>query len=203
MKKGYRWVFLYVIKFTRPKVPTLYYFGIHNSTHENYKDDPYMGSPTTFAPLWRNKTFIKQRSFLTVRPYSSENFYILKAREAIIIQEAWKKYGSLTNALSKLKIEMMFRKQDPARSLREIYWKHCQTRENALCLNMTDGAPQKKEGGYQIYLDEKKRLAPQELEPISSGDHEEIRRLTDEMYRKTFGELKRDSVRLHKTNTNR
>jgi hypothetical protein len=114
-----------------------------------------MGSPVTCAPLWENQSFTKQRTILVAKPYSEENYYTLKAREAIMIQEAWKKYGNMSDRRIKLKVKAMFHKADVARSLREIAWSFG---VESLCLNMTDGHPRKTNGGYHIYLAEKKRI---------------------------------------------
>ena len=90
-------VYLYRICLKKQGIPTLFYFGIRQSPYENPEDDPYMGTPITFKDLWEDPTYTKTKTILASRSHSTPNVLEMKAREAIIIQEAWKKYGGKLN----------------------------------------------------------------------------------------------------------
>lgn len=147
--KAPRWVFLYVVTLTNPHAPPLHYFGIHRSWYENHLDDPYMGSPCSFSFLWDDESFTKKRRILTVRPYTEENYYKLRARESLLIVEAWLKYGKLTGA-EKLRMQPDIRKA--------LFTLAKQYMVNSLCLNMSSQAPRKNNKGYEIYLTEKQNI---------------------------------------------
>lgn len=131
-----------------------------------------MGSPKTFAFLWENESFSKERHILSVLPFSDENFIKLKARESILIQEAWKKYGIIGAGLDQFpqggrrqhkqknkggkKLKALLEGQTIESVLTDVATAF---RVNTLCLNMTDGVPRKHQRGYDVYVLEKQKLA--------------------------------------------
>jgi hypothetical protein len=110
-----------------------------------------MGSPETFKHLWKDDTFSKERTILTYRPFSIENYLKLKALETIIIQEAWKKYGKQTPqfVLGCDDIGQAFVKAATSFGV------------DIICLNMTDSRPRKGQIGYDIFQEERARLITQ------------------------------------------
>lgn len=131
-----------------------------------------MGSPKTFEFLWADETFHKKRHILTCLPYTPDNFDVLKARESILIQEAWKKYGVLKNQLDlppsrkPITVEIKYKngkkdfiyeyaEPDIGAELKKISVFYGTKK---LCLNMTDGVPRGNQRGREVYLKEKNRI---------------------------------------------
>jgi hypothetical protein len=86
-----KYVYLYKITLKKKRKKPLYYFGIR-SCQCLPEDDPYMGSPTTYADLWKDESYVKTKEILKFGEYDTW-FEKFRDEEVDLIKEGWNQFG--------------------------------------------------------------------------------------------------------------
>ena len=86
-----KYVYLYKITLKKKRKKPLYYFGIR-SCECLPEDDPYMGSPKTYADLWKDESYVKTKEILKFGEYDTW-FEKFRDEEVKLIKEGWNQFG--------------------------------------------------------------------------------------------------------------
>jgi len=86
-----KYVYLYKITLKKKRQRPLYYFGIRTCSCLP-EEDSYMGSPITYADLWKDESYVKTKEILKYGVYD-EFFETFRDEEPELIKEGWEKYG--------------------------------------------------------------------------------------------------------------
>ena len=86
-----KYVYLYKITLKKKRQRPLYYFGIRTCSCLP-EEDSYMGSPATYADLWKDESYVKTKEILKCGVYE-DFFETFRDEETELIKESWEKYG--------------------------------------------------------------------------------------------------------------